>query len=135
MKEEGIKAVWIKKFKPLGNKIPVRGLKNIVNREFKPERKNKIWVTDITYIWTTRGFVYLSSIMELYSRKGNPVGQYGIESFHSIIKREWLNRYRIEDVRQARRLIFEYIETFYNSRRIHSHCNMLSPNKYEKRYG
>ena len=39
MKEEGIKAVWIKKFKPLGNKVLVRGLKNIVNREFKPERK------------------------------------------------------------------------------------------------
>ena len=96
MKEEGIKAVWIKKFKPLVNKVPVRGLKNIVNREFKPERKNKIWVTDITYIWTTRGFVYLSSIMELYSRKGNPVGQYGIESFHSIIKREWLNRRPID---------------------------------------
>ena len=46
MKEEGIKALWIKKFKPLGNKVPVRGLKNIVNREFKPERKNKIWVTE-----------------------------------------------------------------------------------------
>ena len=198
MKEEGIKAVWIKKFKPLGNKVPVRGLKNIVNREFKPERKNKIWVTDITYIWTTKGFVYLSSIMELYSRKiiswevsdklgvelviktirraksirkidrpliihsdqgsqytskayreetgekniersysrkGNPWDNAVIELFHSIIKREWLNRYRIEDVRQARRLIFEYIETFYNNRRIHSHCNMLSPNKYEKRYG
>ena len=69
MKEEGIKAVWIKKFKLLRNKVPVRGLKNIVNGEFKPERKNKIWVTDITYIWTTKGFVYLSSIMELYSRK------------------------------------------------------------------
>ena len=155
MKEEGIKAVWIKKFKPLGNKVPVRGLKNIVNREFKPERKNKIWVTDITYIWTTKGFVYLSSIMELYSRKiiswevsdklgvelviktirraksirkidrpliihsdqgsqytsksyreeteekniersysrkGNPWDNAVIESFHSIIKREWLNR-------------------------------------------
>lgn len=46
MKEEGIKAVWIKKFKLLRNKVPVRGLKNIVNREFKPERKNKIWVTE-----------------------------------------------------------------------------------------
>ena len=75
------------------------------------------------------------NIERSYSRKGNPWDNAIIESFHSIIKREWLNRYRIEDVRQARRLIFEYIETFYNSRRIHSHCNMLSPNKYEKRYG
>ena len=29
---------------------------------------------------------------------------------------------------------FEYIETFYNSRRPHSHCKMLSPNEFEKKY-
>ena len=31
-------------------------------------------------------------------------------------------------------LVFEYIETFYNTVRIHSHCGYLSPDEYEKQY-
>ena len=44
-----------------------------------------------------------------------------IESFHSVIKREWLNRFKIRDYKQAYQLIFEYLEAFYNTKRIHSH--------------
>ena len=34
------------------------------------ERPNAVWYTDITYIWTyDEGFVYLTSVMDLYSRK------------------------------------------------------------------
>ena len=57
-----------------------------------------------------------------------------IESFHSIIKREWLNRFKIHDYKQAYRLIFEYLEAFYNTKRIHSHCNYMSPNEFERLY-
>ncbi|SDF79519.1 IS3 family transposase, partial [Sporomusa acidovorans] len=57
-----------------------------------------------------------------------------IESFHSLIKREWLNRFRIRNYEQAYKLVFEYIETFYNTVRIHSHCEYKSPNQYEKEY-
>ena len=57
-----------------------------------------------------------------------------IESFHSLIKREWLNQYKIQNYEDAYKLIFEYIETFYNTVRIHSHCNYQSPNQYEKSY-
>lgn len=32
------------------------------------------------------------------------------------------------------RLIFEYIEAFYNTKRIHSHCDYMSPNDFEKLY-
>lgn len=42
---------------------------NILNREFNIEEPNKVWVSDITYIWTMEGWVYLSSVMDLYSRK------------------------------------------------------------------
>ena len=56
------------------------------------------------------------------------------ESFHSIIKREWLNRFKIRDYKQAYRLIFEYLEAFYNTKRIHSHCNYMSPNEFERVY-
>ena len=58
---------------------------------------------------------------------------YGIVSF-ALIKREWLNRFKIRDYQQAYRLIFEYIEAFYNTKRIHSHCGFMSPNDFEKLY-
>lgn len=58
---------------------------------------------------------------------------------HSIMKREWLNRFKIRDYKQAYRLIFEYLEAFYNTKRIHSHCNyiichQMNSNEYMKRH-
>lgn len=42
---------------------------NLVKRKFNVEEPNKIWVADITYIWTLEGWLYLASIMDLFSRK------------------------------------------------------------------
>ena len=170
-------------------------LKNILNREFNPDKPNAVWCTDITYINTEEGFYYLSCIMDFfsrkiiawelgktletkyvvnainkaiaetgtkpriihqdrgiqytsdeyktctsgidrsYSRKGTPWDNACIESFHSLIKREWLWRYKkIQGYDHAKKLIFEYINTFYNTIRIHSHCGYLSPEAYEKQY-
>ena len=39
------------------------------NEKFNPEHPDAVWCSDITYIWTYEGFVYLTSIMDLYSRK------------------------------------------------------------------
>ena len=69
-----------------------------------------------------------------YSHKGYPYDNACIESFHALIKREWLNRFRIETHEQAHRLVFEYIEAFYNTVRIHSHCNYMSPDQFERLY-
>lgn len=69
-----------------------------------------------------------------YSKKGYPWDNACIESFHALIKREWLNRFVILDYQRAYRLVFEYIETFYNTVRIHSHCNYLSPDQYEEEF-
>lgn len=38
-------------------------------RDFIPYRRNQLWVTDITYIQTLQGFIYLSLITDAYSRK------------------------------------------------------------------
>ena len=38
-------------------------------KDFKPERANQLWVSDITYIETAEGFGYLSLITDAYSRK------------------------------------------------------------------
>lgn len=39
------------------------------NREFVVKMPSKVWVSDITYIQTKEGFVYLTTIMDLYDRK------------------------------------------------------------------
>lgn len=44
-------------------------LKNILDEQFNPQEPDAVWCSDITYIWTHEGFVYLTSIMDLYSRK------------------------------------------------------------------
>ena len=67
-----------------------------------------------------------------YSKKAYPWDNACIESFHALLKREWINRFKIFN--HAYKLIFQYIETFYNTVRIHSHCGYLSLNEYEEQY-
>ena len=69
-----------------------------------------------------------------YSKKAYPWDNACIESFHALLKREWINRFKIFNYTHAYKLIFEYIETFYNTVRIHSHCGYLSPTQYEEEY-
>lgn len=42
---------------------------NRLNREFMPTEQNRVWTTDITYIWTLQGWVYLAVVLDLYSRR------------------------------------------------------------------
>lgn len=42
---------------------------NVLQREFTVTRPNKAWVTDITYIRTWQGWLYLAVVMDLFSRK------------------------------------------------------------------
>ena len=44
-------------------------LKNILDEQFNPEAPDTIWCIDTTYILTKEGFVYLTSIMDLFSRR------------------------------------------------------------------
>ena len=55
-------------------------------------------------------------------------------NYESEVQREWLNHFNIKNYRHAYNLIFEYIETFYNTVRIHSHCDYMSPDEFEKLY-
>ncbi len=42
---------------------------NELNREFYPEAPNRVWVTDITYIHTGEGFIFLNPVIDLFSRR------------------------------------------------------------------
>ena len=75
-----------------------------------------------------------AGMINSYSKKGYPWDNACIESFHALLKREWINRFKIFNYQHAYKLVFEYIETFYNTVRIHSHCGYLSPDQYEQKY-
>lgn len=159
----GIRACWIKHYTVANRNSDFdAALVNILQECFNPEEPDRVWCSDITYIWTAEGFVYLESIMDLfsrkiiawnlirnldvdgivkmlqeakqyrnpgqllgihsdrgcqyvsqaymqetssmrrnYSKKGYPWDNACIESFHSLIKREWLNRFKIQNYQQA----------------------------------
>jgi putative transposase len=42
---------------------------NELNRNFRPEAPNRVWATDITYIHTGEGFIYLNPVIDLFSRR------------------------------------------------------------------
>ena len=54
---------------------------NLLNREFTAERPNQKWVTDISYIKTAQGFLYLSIIRDLYD---NSIVAYKMDKEQSI---------------------------------------------------
>ena len=170
-------------------------LQNILDENFNPDNPDEVWCIDTTYIPTDSGFVYLTSIIDLFSRKivawdtadtlstevvlpiiekakqrrnankalimhsdrgsqftsdaykkvtsqmtnsysakGYPWDNACIESFHALIKREWLTRFKIKDIHEAHRLCFEYIDAYYNTVRIHSHCDYMTPMAFEQLY-
>ena len=43
--------------------------KNVLNRQFEPVAHDQAWAGDITYIWTTEGWLYLAVLLDLYSRR------------------------------------------------------------------
>lgn len=69
MRDNGISPVRRKKFKP-ANSIgdDKKAAPNLLNRDFKIKDINKAWVSDITYIWTSEGWLYLSALIDLGSR-------------------------------------------------------------------
>lgn len=98
-------------------------------------KRPKVIHTDRGKQYTSEKYENITSGIERsYSNKGNPWDNACIESFHALIKREWLWRFKIKDFDHARRLIFEYIDAFYNTVRIHSHCDYVSPMQYEQNY-
>jgi putative transposase len=66
------------------------------------------------------------------SRTGNCWDNAPAESFFGILKRELIFHNRYVTRSQARQSIFDYIERFYNRRRIHSSLGYLTPNEFEE---
>lgn len=65
------------------------------------------------------------------SRKGNPYDNAMMESFYRTLKRELVQGANFETPEQAQKQIFEYIELYYNTKRMHSALGYLSPAQFE----
>jgi transposase InsO family protein len=70
MKQLGLFSKLSKKFKvTTDSKHNYLVVENILNRKFVVSQPSKVWVSDITYIHTKEGFLYLTTVMDLYDRK------------------------------------------------------------------
>lgn len=90
--------------------------------------------SDLGSQYTSQAFErYLNSrgMIHSFSRKGNPYDNACIESFHSVLKKEEIHLHTYQDSKEARRAIFEYIEGWYNRKRIHSAIGYMTPQQKE----
>ncbi len=69
MREAGLRSKVKRKFKATTNSKHDHPIApNLLNQDFKTYSPNAIWVSDITYIWTDEGWLYLATTMDLFSR-------------------------------------------------------------------
>ena len=196
MRKQGLKCKTKRKFKvTTDSKHQLAISPNLLNRDFFSASPDKKYVGDITYIWTDEGWLYLATVIDLYSRrvvgwsmdktmksplvndalrmalwkrkprqgllwhtdrgsqyasdshrellqehgiiqsmsrKGNCWDNSVAESFFHTLKTELTHHIRFKTREEAKQSIFEYIEIFYNRKRIHSSNDYLSPEEYEK---
>lgn len=195
MRENGIRAKQSRKFKATTNSkhnLPVAP--NLLKRNFLATAPNQKWVTDITYIPTREGWLYLAVMIDLYSRrvvgwsmdrrmtvdlvidalqmalasrnvdaglihhsdrgsqyasaayqaqlkragilcsmsgKGDCWDNAVAESFFHTLKVERVNHEDYQTREQAKASIFDFIEIFYNRKRLHSTLNYATPVEFE----
>jgi len=197
MRELGLKSRVCQRFMPTTTQVDPakRPAPNVLDRDFDAERPNQKWVTDITYLPTRQGWVYLAVVLDLFSRRvvgwslsdslATPLisaalrmaiearrpkrgellhhsdrgSQYtsddyqhtlrtlGIECsmsragecydnavaerFFWSLKHEWTNHEKFADLEAARGSVFKYIETFYNTERLHQTLGYKTPAQFE----
>lgn len=197
MKNNNIKSRAKRKYKVTtdsNHKFPISP--HLLKRRFLTSDTNQVWVSDITYIQTNNGWLYLTIILDLYdrkiigwsmsermytdqtiipawnmaiknrpiqsplifhsdrgiqyasnrfrkklkayplvkqsmSRKGNCWDNAVAESFFKSLKVEAIYQYRFNTKKQAKLAVFEYIETWYNIYRRHSHLDNLTIKEFE----
>lgn len=170
---------------------------NLLDRQFDQPAPDRAWVTDITYLPTAQGWLYLAAILDCctrmvvgwatadhlrtelclaalddavarrrpgpgllhhsdrdcqytsfeyqtrlaefemicsMSRKANCWDNAVCESFFSTLKTELVNLQRWETRAELELALFEYIEVFYNRKRLHSSLDYHTPEEYDQKY-
>lgn len=78
MKENNIKSKTVKKYNATTNSNHSPPISpNVLNQNFIVNVPSKVWVTSITYVWTSQGWLYLATVMDI---------------FHvELLTRQWIN--------------------------------------------
>ncbi|MBL0040036.1 MAG: IS3 family transposase [Xanthomonadales bacterium] len=196
MREAGLRAAARRAFRVTTNSnhsLPVA--ENLLQQHFVATAPHKVWLSDITYIKTDEGWLFLACVLDLYSRRivgwatstridselivwalsmaawrfkpegtichsdrgvqyasqayqavlkqhglvcsmsrrGNCYDNAPMESFFRTLKVECLYRRRLRTRDQAKRAIADYIESFYNSQRMHTRIGFQTPQQAMRR--
>lgn len=112
--------------------LVIRALENALVSQ-KPN-KGLIFHSDLGTQYTSLKFINYAKnkgIKQSFSKKGCPYDNSSIESFHATLKKEEVYRFKYFDYDTARVKLFEYIEGWYNRKRIHGSINFMTPDEYE----
>jgi putative transposase len=193
MRDNNLRALHGYRTRRVSVSKPAALIPNLLQRQFTVTRPNVAWVTDITYIRTWQGWLYLAVVMDLFSRKviGSATSptihrevvldavimavrdrrprralihsdqgtQYGcdawkrfcksnrlepsmsrrgncwdnavVESFFGSLKKERIKKHIYKNRELAAEDISDYITSFYNRARRHSHLGGVSPEEFE----
>ncbi len=117
------------------SELTMRAMANaLINR--KPT-KELIFHSDRGCQYSSKTYLrYLEehNIVSSMSRKGNPYDNACTESFFATLKKEWIYHKQYRDQEQLDGSLFEYIELFYNRKRLHTKLANVSPKEYYNRY-
>lgn len=70
MKENGIRSIVKKKYKATTDSSHQYAIvENVLDRNFYVDEINRVWVSDLTYVHTSNGWVYLTTVIDLFDRK------------------------------------------------------------------
>ena len=108
--------------------IIIQALKNAYT--FQKPRDKVILHTDLGSQYTSQEFKHLTSelnMVQSFSRKGCPYDNACIQSFHTTLKKEEVYQSTYFTFEQARMALFQYIEGWYNRKRIHSAIGYMTP--------
>ena len=108
----------------------------LMNAYVSQRPKDKVILhTDLGTQYTSEDFKNLTSelnVVQSFSRKGCPYDNACIESFHATLKKEEVYQTTYVTFEQARMALFQYIEGWYNRKRIHGSINYLTPEECEQ---
>jgi transposase InsO family protein len=75
-----------------------------------------------------------NNIKQSMSRKGNCYDNACMESFFNMLKRELINKNTYLNIQELKNDLSEYIEVYYNNKRMHSSLGYMTPREYELKY-
>ena len=70
MHAHGIRAKQARRFRPTtDSQHPHPVAPNVLDRQFRVAAPNRVWASDVTYVWTREGWLYLAVVLDLFSRR------------------------------------------------------------------